>query len=80
MITDLAFYYAGDGSTDDTSAVQSALNNNVGKIIFADAGVYMLFDTVTIPPGTKIVGEAWTQFAATGSKYSDPKYYSKLPV
>jgi hypothetical protein len=61
----------GDGKTDDTAAVQSILNNNVGKIIFADAGVYVLTNTVYIPPGTKIVGEAWTQFAATGSKFGD---------
>jgi hypothetical protein len=64
----------GDGSTDDTKALQSALDDNVGRIIFADAGVYMISDTVTIPAGTVIVGEAWTQFAATGSKFSDPKY------
>jgi hypothetical protein len=63
----------GDGKSDDTAAVQAAFSKNVGKIIFADAGVYLLSDTVTIPPGTVIVGEAWTQFAATGSKFGDPR-------
>ncbi|KAJ0379859.1 hypothetical protein COL26b_002012 [Colletotrichum chrysophilum] len=64
-------YAKGDGSTDDTAGVQNAFNSAGGKIIFADAGVYLLSDTVTIPAGTKIVGETWTQFAATGSKFGD---------
>ncbi|KAH8901101.1 pectin lyase-like protein [Thozetella sp. PMI_491] len=63
----------GDGVTDDTAALQNAFNKyaGTGTIIFADAGVYMITDTVFIPPGTKLVGEAWTQFAATGSKFQD---------
>ncbi|KAH9243231.1 glycoside hydrolase family 55 protein [Colletotrichum gloeosporioides 23] len=64
-------YAKGDGSTDDTAGVQNAFNSAGGKIIFADAGVYLLSDTVTIPAGTKIVGETWAQFAATGSKFGD---------
>ena len=32
----------------------------------------MVTDTVTIPKDAKIVGEAWSQFAAKGSKFSDP--------
>ncbi|KAJ3959796.1 hypothetical protein N0V92_003558 [Colletotrichum tropicale] len=66
-------YAKGDGSTDDTVGVQNAFNSAGGKIIFADAGVYLLSDTVTIPAGTKIVGETWTQFAATGSKFGDSR-------
>ncbi|KAJ0271070.1 hypothetical protein CBS470a_013331 [Colletotrichum nupharicola] len=50
-------YAKGDGSTDDTAGVQNAFNSAGGKIIFADAGVYLLSDTVTIPAGTKIVVE-----------------------
>lgn len=61
----------GDGATDDTAAVQAALDNNKGKIIFADAGVYLLTDTVVVPAGTRLLGEAWTQFAATGDKFSN---------
>ncbi|KAJ0340197.1 hypothetical protein COL922a_003629 [Colletotrichum nupharicola] len=64
-------YAEGDGSTDDTAGVQNAFNSAGGKIIFADAGVYLLSDTVTIPAGTKIVGETWARFAATGSKFGD---------
>lgn len=59
--------------TDDTVAVQAALNTNVGKLIFVDAGVYILTSTVTIPEGTKLVGETWSQFAARGSYFSDAR-------
>jgi hypothetical protein len=64
----------GDGVSDDTNAVQTAFNRygDGSKIIFVDAGTYMITDTVTIPKDTKIVGEAWSQFAAKGSKFSDP--------
>jgi len=42
------------------------------KIIFVDAGTYMLSDTVIIGKDAKIVGETWSQFAAFGPKFSDP--------
>ncbi|CAK7219716.1 hypothetical protein SBRCBS47491_003942 [Sporothrix bragantina] len=63
----------GDGTTDDTAAVQSVLNAHASgdKIIFVDAGTYILTDTVTVPKDAKIVGETWSQFAASGSKFSD---------
>lgn len=63
----------GDGKTDDTAAIQNALNSNVGKIIFIDAGTYILKGTVTIPSGSKLVGETWSQFAASGSYFSDAR-------
>lgn len=63
----------GDGSTDDTSAVQNFFNKygDGNSIIYVDAGVYMLSDTVVIPRNAKIVGEMWPQFAAFGDKFSD---------
>ncbi|CAD0107894.1 unnamed protein product [Aureobasidium uvarum] len=65
---------AGDGLTDDTAAFQAALYSSVGKILFVDAGTYILTSTVTIPPGSKIVGETWSQLAASGSFFSDARY------
>ncbi|KAL3486958.1 pectate lyase superfamily protein-domain-containing protein [Aspergillus germanicus] len=64
---------AGDGSTDDTAAVQDALDKygDGSKIIFVDAGTYILTDTVTVPKDAKLVGETWSQFAASGDKFSD---------
>ncbi|KAI0457369.1 pectate lyase superfamily protein-domain-containing protein [Xylaria acuta] len=63
----------GDGSTDDTAAVQNAFNKygDGSKVIYVDAGTYILTDTVTIPKDAKIVGETWSQFAANGNKFSD---------
>jgi hypothetical protein len=63
----------GDGVTDDTSAVQSALNAAVGRILHVDAGTYILTRTVTVPSGSKIVGETWSQLAASGSFFGDAK-------
>ena len=46
------------------------------KIIFFDAGTYVITDTLTIPAGTQMTGEAWSVIAAKGSKFqnaSSPK-------
>ncbi|EJP61727.1 Pectin lyase fold/virulence factor [Beauveria bassiana ARSEF 2860] len=61
----------GDGLTDDTAAFQAALYASVGNILFIDAGTYILTSTVVIPPGSKIVGETWSQLAASGPYFSD---------
>ncbi len=63
----------GDGSTDDTAAFQAALHASVGKILFVDAGSYILTSTVTIPPGCKIVGETWSQLVASGPYFADAR-------
>lgn len=41
------------------------------KIIFFDAGVYLVTNTITIPAGTQIVGEAWSTILGTGSAFAD---------
>lgn len=64
-------FAAGDGKTDDTAGVQKAIDSAGDKIIFADAGIYLISNTILIPQGTRIVGEAWTQFAATGKGFGD---------
>ncbi|OAX78349.1 hypothetical protein ACJ72_07345, partial [Emergomyces africanus] len=66
-------YAKGDGVTDDTEAFQRVLCQFSGghNIIFIDAGSYILTDTITIPAGIKIVGEAWPQLVAFGSKFQD---------
>lgn len=61
----------GDGVTDDTAAFQRAVGASTGSILFIDAGTYILTSTVTIPPGAKIVGETWSQLAASGPFFSD---------
>jgi polygalacturonase len=64
----------GDGSTDDTAAFQTPLYASLGKILFVDAGSYILISTVTIPSGAKIVGETWSQLVASGSYFEDARY------
>lgn len=46
------------------------------KIIFFDAGVYYVTDTITIPAGTQVVGEAWSVILGGGSNFqsqADPR-------
>lgn len=65
----------GDGVTDDTKILNEILQKYAGcKIIFFDAGHYIVTDTVYIPPNTRMVGEAWTVLAGKGPKFSDQKH------
>jgi glucan 1,3-beta-glucosidase len=44
----------GDGSTDDTDALQKLFDTYSGcKVIFLDAGTYIVTKTLTIPAGTQ---------------------------
>lgn len=63
----------GDGVTDDTVAFQAALYSSQGKVLFVDAGSYILTSTVTVPMGTKVVGETWSQLVASGSYFADAR-------
>ncbi|OJJ40251.1 hypothetical protein ASPWEDRAFT_166332 [Aspergillus wentii DTO 134E9] len=70
----------GDGSTDDTSAIQSAINTAAQskKILFFDQGVYKITSTLHIPPGSRIVGEAYPAIMASGDLWS--KIDQPIPV
>ncbi|KAG6814280.1 hypothetical protein H0H92_013405 [Tricholoma furcatifolium] len=62
----------GDGKTDDTAALQAVFNEYSGcKIIFFDAGTYIVTSTLTIPAGTQMVGEAWSVIAGSGSAFQN---------
>lgn len=57
----------GDGKTDDTAAINAILEANAGcKIIYFPAGTYIVTSTIFVPPGSRIVGEA---FATISGKY-----------
>ncbi|KAF8894484.1 exo-beta-1,3-glucanase [Infundibulicybe gibba] len=63
----------GDGITDDTAAIRAILERfSKCRIIFFDAGTYIVSSTITIPAGTHIVGEAWTVIAGKGPAFEDP--------
>lgn len=54
------FGAVGDGTTDDTNAIQSALNYCAGgKGLFIPAGVYIISDTLIVGDNTAIFGEGW---------------------
>ncbi|KAK2042762.1 glucan 1,3-beta-glucosidase [Colletotrichum somersetense] len=58
-----SFGAAGDGNTDDTVALNNLFNYvsadpSASLVAFVDAGTYYVSDTVFIPPGARIVGEA----------------------
>jgi len=65
---------AGDGTTDDTAALNAAIMmaKSANKILFIDAGFYKVTDTIYIPPGSKIVGEALASvIMSTGEYFND---------
>ncbi|KAJ4488491.1 exo-beta-1,3-glucanase [Lentinula aciculospora] len=62
----------GDGTTDDTAALQTIFDTFSGcAIIFFDAGTYIVTSTLQIPAGTQMVGEAWSVIAGSGSAFED---------
>ncbi|KAF9458677.1 glycoside hydrolase family 55 protein [Collybia nuda] len=62
----------GDGKTDDTKIIQHILRKYADKkIIFFDAGTYILTSTLYIPAGSRIVGEAWAVIAGSGAAFQN---------
>ncbi|KAJ7579936.1 exo-beta-1,3-glucanase [Mycena floridula] len=62
----------GDGKTDDTAALKAIFAKFSGcKIIFFDAGTYLVTSTLTIPAGTQMVGEAWSVISGAGDAFKD---------
>ncbi|KAJ5482994.1 Glucan 1-3-beta-glucosidase [Penicillium diatomitis] len=62
----------GDGTTDDTSAIQSAVHAaaSSGKVLFFDQGTYKVTDTIYVPAGSRMVGETYPVIMATGIKFA----------
>ncbi|KAL2198029.1 glycoside hydrolase family 55 protein [Corynascus similis CBS 632.67] len=63
----------GDASTDDTAALQNAINTAVSqnKILFLDYGIYRVTNTIRIPPGARIVGETFPVIMSSGAFFND---------
>ncbi|KAJ9477329.1 Glycoside hydrolase [Pseudozyma hubeiensis] len=63
---------AGDGTTDDSQALQRILDDSAGdKIVYVPHGTYYLASTVTFPTGTRMVGEVWPVLMGGGSLFQD---------
>lgn len=63
----------GDGTTDDTAAIQAAITQaaSAGQIAFFDAGTYKVTNTIYIPAGSKVVGEAYAVIMSSGTTFSN---------
>lgn len=63
----------GDGSTDDTAVLNSILEGaaNTSSIVFIPHGVYIVTDTLRVPLGSRIIGQAWSQIMGKGKAFSD---------
>jgi glucan 1,3-beta-glucosidase len=64
---------AGNGVTDDTAAINQALQTAVadGQILFFDAGTYKVTGTIYFPGGSRVVGEAYPVIMGSGTFFSD---------
>jgi glucan 1,3-beta-glucosidase len=62
----------GDGTTDDTAALQSVINSAAGsgKVVYIDGGVYKVTKTLTIPANSKTVGEAYQVIMSSGDFFN----------
>ena len=47
----------GDGVTSDSTAIQKAVNENLGRTIYFPAGVYLISSTIVLPDNTYLVGD-----------------------
>ncbi|EKJ74240.1 hypothetical protein FPSE_05537 [Fusarium pseudograminearum CS3096] len=74
QILDAKAYGAkGDGLTDDTAVLNHLFSAaaNMSAIVYVPFGVYIITDTLDIPVGSRVIGQAWPQIMATGSKFAD---------
>jgi hypothetical protein len=58
----------GDATTDDTDALNALFASAAaaGKIVYLDAGMYLVTKTVHIPAGSRIFGEAFPVILSSG--------------
>ncbi|KAM0420326.1 hypothetical protein ACHAPT_011868 [Fusarium lateritium] len=63
----------GDGKTDDTVALNRAFEAaaDMSAVVYIPHGIYVIKDTVTIPVGSRVIGQTWPQLMGTGAKFED---------
>ncbi|KAH8696484.1 hypothetical protein BGW36DRAFT_462337 [Talaromyces proteolyticus] len=62
---------SNNATRDQTDTINSLLSSNVSSPVFFPAGIYLVKGTVSVPLGSIIVGEGWSQIMATGSYFAD---------
>ncbi|KAF5873393.1 putative glycoside hydrolase family 55 protein [Botrytis fragariae] len=65
----------GDGTTDDTAAIQAIFDKaTTDQIVYFDHGAYVVTDTIKVPKNIKITGEIWPMIMAKGfNDQANPK-------
>lgn len=62
----------GDGTTDDTQAIQNAMNSiQSGQVLYFDHGAYVISNTVKVPKNIRMTGEIWPMIMAKGSAFQN---------
>ena len=62
----------GDGTTDDTAAIQAVFDSaTASDIVYFDHGAYVITSTVKVPKDIRITGEIWPLIMAGGTAFSD---------
>ncbi|GAB1315404.1 hypothetical protein MFIFM68171_05614 [Madurella fahalii] len=63
----------GDAVTDDTDALNELFASAAAanRIVFLDAGMYVVTGTIHIPAGSRIVGEAFPVILSSGAFFAD---------
>lgn len=62
----------GDGKTDDTAAIQKAMDSlTADQILYFDHGAYIITDTVKVPKDIKMTGEIWPLIMASGPNFGN---------
>ncbi|KAJ5961287.1 Exo-1-3-beta-D-glucanase [Penicillium vulpinum] len=62
----------GDGTTDDTAAIQKIFDSyKDGQVIYFDHGAYVITSTIKVPKDIKITGEIWPMLMAHGEKFAN---------
>jgi hypothetical protein len=62
----------GDGKTDDTAAIQKAMDSlTADQILYFDHGAYIITDTVKVPKDIKMTGEIWPLIMASGPNFAN---------
>lgn len=62
----------GDGVSDDTAALQSAMNSlTPDQILYFDYGAYVVTSTIKVPSKIKMTGEIWPLIMASGTAFAN---------
>jgi len=50
----------GDGTTDDTAAIQAAINSGVRQVVFGEGGIYVIKSQITLASNQDLIGNGAT--------------------